>query len=91
MDKNKFTTGLLAQVWQVDRRGSNRAKDAQLRLVHIEFRIERARHILQEVEQRAEKALGDVEQAQRRFETIKDSFTSLQQEWKNWKDEQAED
>ncbi|MEK7556400.1 MAG: hypothetical protein AAB538_00300 [Patescibacteria group bacterium] len=88
MDKNKFTTGLLAQVWRVDRRGSGRGKDAQLRLVHIEFRIEKARRVLQQIEQHAEKALEEVEQAQRRFEAIKDSFTSLQQEWRNWKNEQ---
>lgn len=88
MEKNKFTTGLLAQVWRVNRKASSREKEAELRLVHIEYRIERARGVLQEIEQRAQDALEEVDRAERRFEALKDSFTSLQQEWKNWKKEQ---
>lgn len=84
-DQNKFTTGLLAQVWRVDKNADPSQKQAQLHLVQMEFRIDRARRILQQIEQRAQKALEDVEKTERRFNTLRDSFYSLQQEWQNWK------
>ena len=81
---------MLAQVWRVDKSKTAREKEAQLRLVHIEFRIEKARRILQDIEQKATQAMEDVERAERRFETLRDSFTALQQEWKEWKKDQPD-
>lgn len=90
-ENNKFTTGLLAQVWRVKGSTASREKDVQVNLVQIEYRIERARNMLQRIEERAERALEEVERAERRFETLKDSFTSLQQEWKIWKQQKDQE
>lgn len=77
----------MAGVWQVDRRVSTREKQAQLRLIHMEYHIERARRILQDMEQRALKTLENIEKAELRFASLQDSFTLLQQEHKNWKEQ----
>lgn len=78
----------MAGVWQVDRRVSTREKQAQLRVIHMEYRIERARRILQDMETRAQKTLKDIEQAELRFNALKDSFTLLKQEQEDWKTQQ---
>lgn len=88
--QQKFTTGLLAQVWQVDRSNPGQGQ-AETRLVQIEYRIERAKRVLQQIEQRANEAVEDLENTERRFETLRDSFSLLQQEWKNWKKEQDQE
>ncbi len=89
--QNKFTTGLLAQVWEISRQATPNGRQAELHLVQMEFRIERARRILRQIEQRANQAVEDLESTERRFNTLKDSFYSLQKEWKNWKKETEND
>lgn len=96
MDKRQrpntqFTTGLLAQVWEMRKSASPQEQQAQLHLVQIEFRLERARRLLRQIEQRAHQATEELETTERRFETLKDSFYQLQREWKNWKKEQDQD
>jgi chromosome segregation ATPase len=85
MEKPKFTTGILAQVWRRAPRHVAGGEEAGLRLVEIAYRIERAKRILEQIEQRAEETIEKIDRAERRFETLRDSFHSLQSEWKKWK------
>ena len=84
---NKLTTGILAQVWRMQPTGNRRADAATLRLFRVEYRLERAYHLLQKIEQRAHQAKKDIANTERRFNTLRDSFFSLQKEWRAWKRE----
>lgn len=61
-----------------------------MRLVEIAYRIERAKRILSQMEQQAEAIEEKIDRAERRFETLKDSFQALQSEWKTWKKEKSD-
>lgn len=89
--QNKFTTGMLAQVWHMHPMGTRRVDVATARLVQIKYRLERAQRMLQKIEQRTRTAETNVEQTERRFNALKDSFYALQKEWKEWKKEQDSD
>lgn len=75
----------MAGVWTVDRRASTREKQTELRVLHMEYRVERARRILQDMQKLAQKTLQDIENAELRFNALKDSFTLLKQEQEDWK------
>jgi len=91
MDRKKFTTGMLAQVWRVDRSGKTRQNSTQMKLVQMEYRIDRARKVLEQIEGRAEEAQAEIDRSERRFATLKDSFHALQQDWQDWKKQQDTD
>lgn len=81
----KLSTGFMAGVWTVDRRASTREKRAELHVLHMEYRVERARRILQDMQKLAQKTVKDIENAELRFNALKDSFTLLKQEQEDWK------
>lgn len=79
---------MIASVWQVQKPES-RENTAILRLVEIEYRIDRARRVLKRIENQATQASKKIEQTERNFVTLRDSFLALQQEWRLWKKDQS--
>lgn len=80
----EITTGLLASVWQV--RQPDEEESATLRLIEIEHKIERARKVLQNIEDQAKDAENRIAHTERKFASLRDSFELLRKDWQDLQD-----
>lgn len=81
---DRFTTGLLASVWQV-KKVPNDDSPQIVHAVEIETRLEKAREKLQAIEARAKAAEERINRTEKRFNALKDSFELLRKEWNTYK------